>query len=394
LIALQKNIESIVSGDVLAIRNLILDSIKGIESVILTGSIARGEAAYTFRDSELILLSDYDIIVVVKNRALPLAISKSSELEALISSRVGRKVSIGAVPRLFWKRAPRTTFFYGIKRTGKTLYGKNILGEIPINEAHDIEKEDGLSILFNYLNQLLGIYVPSNSGFFQMKSVGNGSILSTSSRAILSSAEALLVLEGKYDPSLKRRTQLLETEARDRLMSFVQTYPEFPDLLSTALRIRDAPSQDCVDSYGNPQDFWFRSKECLLELTRYYLEEHFQIHADENTDVIHHYTAIPDRISRNIQYFLLKSIFERKLTINANLFRHSIRRRFQSAVFLLASSLEEDRISGEELRCATDLVSEFLPSRTVPRDSPMRSWLDLRTEVATYWRLASPVLGI
>ncbi|MEE9340070.1 MAG: nucleotidyltransferase domain-containing protein [Thermoplasmata archaeon] len=394
IVRLHKDIETMVDRDISTIRNLISSSLTGVESVVLTGSVARGEPSYSVIEGKATLLSDYDTVVVMKNRAALNAISKCGILEATISQALGRKVSIGAVPRFFWKRAPRTAFFYGIKKTGRTICGRDLLGEIPIQKREEIDKEDGLSILFNYLNQLLTVYSQSQSDFFRMRPDGNGSVLLTSSRAILACTEALLILEGKYDPSLNKRIRILREEAGNSILALIRAFPEFPRLLGEAYNVRNGQNGTSPDFRPNPYTFWFKSKECLLEVVRHYLREHFNLTSSENIDLLGNYANIPDRISRNVQYFLLKSISERKFLLSASLWRHPVKRRFQSAAFLLASSLKEKDISERELQCAMVLVDAFFPFRSHIDYPITEDWWNLKTTLATYWRFASPVLGM
>ena len=133
-----------------------------IDSVILTGSLSRGEASIFLREKKPVLAGDIEFLLVCKQRG-KLAKERSfyksfkKDMCEIVSEKVGSTVDvdIGLVSEdYFTKKIPASIFLYDLITFGKVVAGEDYLQQRKI-QAEDIVRDDALALLMNRAIELL-----------------------------------------------------------------------------------------------------------------------------------------------------------------------------------------------------------------------------------------------
>ena len=173
----------------------IAESYKGVQSIILYGSFARGDACFEkLSDNRIVSLSDLDILVVswfpyfkMFNRTLP---SSLSALDHEIN------IDLNFVNRFTLKKNRFLKDYLDLKTTGQTIYGQNILKSIlPVNGSN-LSKYEGLRLLFNRTFSLLIHHASNRTG--GREKIHHSLTVRKSAKIILDCCQALLILRNQY----------------------------------------------------------------------------------------------------------------------------------------------------------------------------------------------------
>lgn len=129
-----------------------------LRAVVLTGSVARNEASYIYKDGQAILLSDIEAIVVLHDSA-PLPSRQASQSlcrsaeHRLAAHGVQVHVSLSMVHGAYLRRLPPHIYSYELRTCGLVLFGEPAIleEEIPGYAASELSTEDAWRMLSNRL---------------------------------------------------------------------------------------------------------------------------------------------------------------------------------------------------------------------------------------------------
>jgi hypothetical protein len=202
-------------------------------SIVVSGSCARGDAMIDGDPPRL--LSDLDLLAVVRLRDAPRAMSRFPAIAALVSGRTGTKATLAPLLAPALSRAPPTTFYHELRVQAKTIWGPDLLARIPWSDPRDIRRDDALDILLNYVADLLRLRAERSEA--DLAAPLTHADARRLARALLAIGDAALVLEGAFAGTLRDRAHA----ARGRLAA---TFPATrtaggADLLERALATRD-----------------------------------------------------------------------------------------------------------------------------------------------------------
>jgi len=130
----------------------------GIQSIVLTGGMTRGEGSAIQTKFGIEIYSDYDFIVVVDKKIFKQSKSFFQQFNIRLTQELRRD---GLIPQVDvmpttidkLKNARPSMFFFELKETGKILYGDDVLKLIPQFNASSIPKEDSIR---TFLNRIVG----------------------------------------------------------------------------------------------------------------------------------------------------------------------------------------------------------------------------------------------
>lgn len=170
--------------------DLISDLIPECRSLVVTGSVARGDAIPDDgrKGSEL---SDLDLVFLVPGRAILRAIRSFPQISEEASRAAGVKVSLAPLLSSGLRRVPPTVFYYELRTQARTIAGEDLLRQIPWGSSSDIRPQESAEVLVNYLMEVLRHFprVPD----------------ATLSRALTAVADSLLILEQRYSGTISSR---------------------------------------------------------------------------------------------------------------------------------------------------------------------------------------------
>jgi len=176
--------------------------VANIVSIILYGSVARNEESYKYVNGKLLLESDLDVLVIVRNRAT--AIKCLIQLKRLcknISDELRKKwllshvnLSITTENRLL--HAHPSTFILDLKLNGKVIFGKELISLMHSYGYKDIPVPTLCRMLIGYMIFL--VRTLALSGIIEGKITTNGynSILKSIRKLTLFMIRAIIAKDG------------------------------------------------------------------------------------------------------------------------------------------------------------------------------------------------------
>jgi len=139
------------------LSRLLLDRFRGILSIMVCGSGAKAGLAYVIERDKRELLSDIDIVIICRTAAFFSNSRLTSLVEQHVSQLVGGEVTVAPIPVSVLGRAPRRNYYFELSRA-LVLSGEDLRHRISVRKASDVDPEDGTSMVFNYLYQLIRVY--------------------------------------------------------------------------------------------------------------------------------------------------------------------------------------------------------------------------------------------
>ena len=212
-----------------------------LRAVVLTGSLARNEASYVYRDGKAILQSDVEAIVVLHDDA-PLPSRQGSRAlcqltgELLAARGVSVEVSFSVVHGAYLRHLPPYIYSYELRSCGMVLFGEpTILSLIPGYSASDLSREDAWRMLSNRLIEQMS--TEPSATHVRYRSI----------KLCLDVASSILVFFGRFDAGYRARLHRMEEFA---LMPAAQQLPismeEFMPLvrMSTSAKLQSEVAVD------------------------------------------------------------------------------------------------------------------------------------------------------
>jgi len=182
----------------------------GLRSVVLTGSLARGEATWFYDDSSARLAGDADVLIVFENRAaLPpadhVARLKHQAEAHLRAEGIHAEVGLSAVDPGYLRALQPHIFAYELVKHGKVIWGDTrILCLVPPFSPTDIPLEDGFRLLLNRMIELLDAVCEIDSYGSVTEKVRYRAM-----KLVLDTCTSYLLFEGQYESTYRERARRL-----------------------------------------------------------------------------------------------------------------------------------------------------------------------------------------
>lgn len=190
-------------------RQILARHPRAIRSVIVTGSLARGESTVSIEATRAVVLGDAEFLVLFADE-MPLP--RASETRALADAiehalrarGVDCPVTLSPVHSGYLRSLRPHIFAYELRTCGRVVVGDpDVLGLIPTFAASEIPIEDGWRMLCNRLvEQLETSFGPARAKRYR------------TAKLYLDMATSLLLFAGRYRPSYRQREAELRELAR------------------------------------------------------------------------------------------------------------------------------------------------------------------------------------
>ncbi|MHB1261993.1 MAG: nucleotidyltransferase domain-containing protein [Thermoplasmatota archaeon] len=214
-----------------------------LRSLVLTGGFARGEG--TVLDG--VPQNDYDLVAV---RGFGRPRKAYGPLRNRLERLLGLHVDLAAIPAWRLSHAPATVFWYETALRGRVLWGENLLRNIPIRQAKDLDRGEGLRLLANRAAGLL----------FATEADDAHAVRIQAAKAILAAFDAQMLAAGSFAPSQAERWQTFQDlVAKGRAPAQMQM--QAPQL-AWAFRFKTAP-RSVIDR--DADDVWQAARRILLQ---------------------------------------------------------------------------------------------------------------------------------
>ncbi len=184
------------------------------KSIILIGSLGRGEATMGINNGKPELLSDFDVIVVA-NRYV--STNTAKKLSSELTQKIGVEVGISGIEvslyfilsKIFPKIWTPTIDNYDMKYGSRVVYGENCLERMPDFKPEDIPVWEGIRLMLNRMIESLKDfsidYLEANPGEQEADK-----LFRQINKIILACQDALLLLIKRYHHSYKIRNEMFQ----------------------------------------------------------------------------------------------------------------------------------------------------------------------------------------
>ena len=342
----------------------------GIESIILTGSVA-------LRDDNP-RYSDYDFVVVVNSLMAPIVFRRMRMVELKLNKVEGINVSIGPLP--FWrsKRARGNYFLHKLRRNGVTIWGRDILGELEVGDMREISSSWHVSYLATQANRLLGcVSIRKDGG---LETTSRDKVTYYAARGIIACAEILLLRKGIYAPRVADQV---------RFLSDLRTSMN-PQILMEMEKIKNCPEE----SAANWIQLWVQARRYLLQL---FIESCHSVEGGPE-ETLHELclsaaenylcSGSPvSSIARDLQ-FLSLSLMTQHIPPLKPLVSGNVKKIFQTVALLLLSSIDNEGIDEKSLKKVESLLG------ISSHGDPQHRWLLSRKYLSEFFVLANAHMGV
>jgi predicted nucleotidyltransferase len=138
---------------------------ENLVSLILYGSIARDEPRFKYHDEKLFLVSDIDLLIVVKRSAIRRSIillrglSEKITTELRESKLMLSEIEIAITTEEKLLNAPPSAHYMHLKRCGKVIFGKDLVRSMPDYRNSQIPNNQLLRYLFLNMIKTLEYFV-------------------------------------------------------------------------------------------------------------------------------------------------------------------------------------------------------------------------------------------
>jgi hypothetical protein len=183
-----------IESDLARVTETVQQADSGLQSLVLTGSFARGDGAVL----DGVPQNDYDFVAF---RGVARPRLGYAALRLHLEDRLGLHVDLAPVAawRLRW--VSPSIFWYETALRGRVLWGKDLLGRIPVRRAKDIDPAEGMRLLVNRAAGLLLATAEDDAQAMRLQAA----------KALLAAADAWLLARGGFSPGQVDRWQRLGT---------------------------------------------------------------------------------------------------------------------------------------------------------------------------------------
>ncbi|MGD2200572.1 MAG: hypothetical protein PVJ38_02930 [Candidatus Bathyarchaeota archaeon] len=250
-----------------------------IQSLILTGSVARGEGSGIATDRGIEVYSDYDLMVLVAqshHSSIDRLRRESASLSRKISGELlgggllsGVSIYPLSVDEL--ESLNPSMFTLQLRNCGKVLYGDECLDLIPDYGVEDIPRTDSLTMLNNRIATQIKFLEPETFIWKTREDTRQVKMsIYHTAIAFLDLSSSLLNLVGRFQLSYKERAEAFREEF-DRFPYLMELCPDLPEVVDFFTRLKfDTDLRRVAERYGPVY-----SNEPLVDIAvRIWLELH------------------------------------------------------------------------------------------------------------------------
>jgi hypothetical protein len=383
------NINLIIASQIREVSELVLSRVKDVISLILIGGYARGEGSVIVTSKGLIPLGDYDFLMVTKYPHLSL---NFPELELLRRKfRVQYHIEVGNTWKLRLPFVDKQIYWYEVKFGSKLVYGNpSVLSAIPIGSSLDINLKEGFRLMFNRLMGMLRVFDPS---FVEHDPTEEQKehLIFQSVKGILACGESLLLLNGVYHYSYRKRLKKLSECFEECCSEFACIDFSFKEDFEKASRFKLSPS---YDMYNDPVKLWFSARRHLLQTLVFFLAKTGQV---KNINVLkkHPFEQFPTYFLSCSKPRLLDYLMFNRTAVTAfKSFKGVLNVSYafsdivRLAIYYLALSISGDRcVDSYLLQKSLKTLESIYPVHVKTDGSNLkRSWKDAENAIFSAWQ--------
>ncbi len=359
------------------------------KSIVLAGSLGRGEASVAATGDRLEFRSDAEVIIIPNWHVFTQG--RLKQFGEDFYQRTGLRVSLSGVilsfelllPCLARKIRP-TIDSYDLKYGSTVIYGKNYLNRIGDIQPESIPVWEGIRLLFNRMAEALELF-PRGA---------EPSLVYQLDKITLACQDSLLLLLHRYNPSWRERNRLFEQVFPEH---FAHLAPRVPDLLALTQEATRRKLNGNVSVEPHPE-LWFDTGRVCDHIFRYVIEKGTGIIIKDYLDFQQRYMAYPglkeyirlpfgNPVCQNLWSSL------RWLSLSHALppvyLMGKLRTRWAHLIYSTIPLIYFGRLPGNEiaepyLNRVLDVIAS-IEGRKITYRRPLEGWEYARRQVIDYW---------
>lgn len=356
------NKKSILSRDE---HEIICDQldIKGVKSIVLIGSRAKGDAKKN---------SDYDIYVVVSALNVPFIYKNIEEKVKILENMLGAKVSIAPLT-LNRIRKGNDLLLFKTKKEGITICGKDYLPSIKIDRVEDIPFDELFSYLFSSVYFLVEHFDPEN-----IQKMADKECIYNVAKSIMYCVETQLLMQGIY-----------EAEGEDMIRRATEEL-DLDDSILTDITLSHAVLNGNFLCMKDPIKFWSSARNYILLVFQQLAERFLGAKSKFIEDLVETYKRSKRSFIKNLQYSILVWMKERKYHLFSVFTEKSIEKYLYCSLFYLMLSIEENTgINEESLNNSYQTLHSIrLLPKIEDNNDKIKLWREVKNIIMGYWPMA------
>lgn len=242
-----------------------------LRAIVLTGSLARDEASFSFSGDACTVLSDAEFLLVFhEGAARPVSVEElCRQIEnALSALGIAVPVTMGGMAPADLRALPAHVFTYELKRCGQTVWGDpDVLLLVPEFPSTSISREDAWRMLNNRMVELLEASVRLWRGRASLPP----EVFHRTVKLYLDMATSFLVFQKAYAPSYRQRAASLQALAERA--AGTRRGP-FDSLMAFSERVGKCTERKLQGgSFGEDFSFWQHALDDARRLWEWELRE-------------------------------------------------------------------------------------------------------------------------
>ena len=240
----------------LAVKMVVQYFDRELMSILLAGSFARGEGAWKSRGDKIDILSDLDLLVVLKtHKETPSSFTK--DIQSAIG-KMGITIDLKIKPSLKLRFYPKDTHTYDYVHASRVIYGKDPRYILPYVSQQEIGNYGMENIFFNRV--ILNI---EKIKLCDMISSSKEDLLRLSysaAKTMFTCSDIIAISHRGYSPYISERVKL----SKERIRNFTIDHAQFvKDLTSAFEFVFQKPEQYCIEDV---HDYWVRAQQYFIQL--------------------------------------------------------------------------------------------------------------------------------
>ena len=265
------------------VTDAILKKVSDVSSIMLTGGFGRGEGSVIIRNGKIIVLRDFDIVLLMQ-RKMP-----SSSLHQLIeevndilchesSSKIRFERLSFSVSILQFTLDEILHFpdikTYDLKARSIILYGQDIRDRINF-ESIDIPPICIARIFFHNMMGLMEFFSPKflDSVPHEFNKLN---LVLECAKTYLNIGSLLTLMIGEYKPTYAERSEVIKNKHETISQFLGQKIPDLSNKITFFTDLKLHPNEKIIDNI-DAIDLWFDARENLRVVFEYYINHYFQV---------------------------------------------------------------------------------------------------------------------
>jgi hypothetical protein len=262
-------------------------------SVVLFGGFGKGEGSAEIVKGKIVPFNDFDFYVIIRKGA-------TEELSEMLTEKASKEIGAGGLdfvehpgekydPKRFFHadircidvgdlpRLRKTQRTFELKHASQVIWGdKGVLGAIKDVEGDELPLPEGIRPMLNKMDTLL-LCMDQKKLKGEMEEDDRRIMIFYSMKALMTCAEALLILSGRFRPTYRQRSEEFKKTFGKDFPELAEKLPRLSEKVGKATEFKLRPDFPVVK---DPLALWFDARDCLGTVFRHVISRYLSLESD------------------------------------------------------------------------------------------------------------------